>query len=75
MSIPSRILLFCLTCGLVSVASAQDAPAGPSPYQFTSETWLPPFAGPGFTWGGNSGVNVQSMDRIFFIQRGETQLP
>lgn len=75
MRIAPRMLLFCLTCGLVSVASAQDGPVGPSPYQFTSETWLPPFAESGRTWGGNSGVTVQSMDRIFFIQRGETELP
>jgi len=58
-----------------------DAPAqdtgiiGPTPYEFTTETWLPPFAEEGYTWGGNSSVHVQSADRIFFLQRGETELP
>jgi WD40 repeat protein len=33
------------------------------------------FAEEGFSWGGNSGVHVQSEDRIFFLQRGETELP
>ena len=48
---------------------------GPSPYDFTTETWIKPFARDGFTWGGNSSVFVESNDRIFFLQRGETELP
>ena len=48
---------------------------GPSPYDFTTETWMKPFARDGFTWGGNSSVFVESNDRIFFLQRGETELP
>ena len=52
---------------------AQDTGViGPSPYGFTTESWMKPFAQEGFTWGGNSGVHVESKDRIFFLQRGET---
>ena len=50
-------------------------PTGPSPYEFTTESWMQPFAGEGFTWGGTSGIVVQSPDRIFVLQRGETELP
>ena len=61
---------------LASPVLAQDTGViGPSPYDFTTETWIQPFAEDGFTWGGNSGVVVESKDRIFFIQRGETELP
>jgi len=48
---------------------------GPSPYEFNTQGWMQPFAEDGFSWGGNSGVYVQSEDRIFFLQRGETELP
>ena len=59
-----------------TLASAQDTGIiGPSPYNFTTETWRQPFAEDGRTWGGNSGVWVQNKDRIFFLQRGETELP
>jgi hypothetical protein len=65
--------------GLTAIANAtfaQDSGViGPSPYEFTTQTWMEPFAQEGFTWGGNSGVHVESEDRIFFLQRGETQLP
>lgn len=72
-----RPVLFLVTVCLVAVNTfAQDSgTTGPSPYQFISETWLPPFAESGYTWGGNSGVFVQNEDRIFFLQRGETELP
>jgi hypothetical protein len=61
---------------LTAPALAQDSGViGPSPYDFTTETWIQPFAEEGFTWGGNSGVVVESKDRIFFLQRGETELP
>jgi hypothetical protein len=61
---------------LAAPALAQDTGViGPSPYDFTTETWIQPFAEDGFTWGGNSGVVVESKDRIFFLQRGETELP
>ena len=56
-------------------AIAQDLGIiGPSPYNFTTETWRQPFAQDGRTWGGNSGVWVQNKDRIFFLQRGEFAL-
>lgn len=55
---------------------AQDTGViGPSPYEFTTQTWMQPFAEEGFTWGGNSGVHVESEERIFVLQRGETELP
>ena len=55
---------------------AQDTGViGPSPYDFTTREWMEPFAEEGFTWGGNSSVFVESQDRIFLLQRGETELP
>jgi WD40 repeat protein len=36
---------------------------------------MQPFAAEGFSWGGTSGVYVESTERIFVLQRGETQLP
>lgn len=58
-----------------SVQAQDTGVIGPSPYNFTTESWMQPFAQDGFTWGGNSGVYVESQDRIFFLQRGETELP
>ncbi len=59
-------------------ATAQEeeipGPVSPMPYTIPAD-WIEPFAGEGFTWGGNSGVHVQSQDRIFVVQRGETRLP
>jgi WD40 repeat protein len=49
--------------------------AGPSPYEFITESWIKPFGAEGFTFGGTSSVVVESPDRIFILQRGETQLP
>ena len=55
--------------------SSQDlGPVGPSPYDVV-EGWLKPYADEGFAFGGNSGVFVESPDRIFILQRGETRLP
>ena len=51
-----------------------SAPAGPSPYSVV-RGWHKPFSEPGFAFGGNSGVFVESPDRIFVAQRGETKLP
>lgn len=65
-----------LVTALAAPALAQDTGViGPSPYEFTTQTWMQSFAEEGFSWGGNSGVHVQSEDRIFFLQRGETELP
>ena len=66
----STIILLTITMGN---ASAQDP--GPSPYNFNTETWMQPFAAEGRTWGGTSGIAIQSSERIFVLQRGETQLP
>jgi hypothetical protein len=65
------------TALIVAQASiAQDTGIiGPSPYEFTTQQWMEPFADDGFTWGGNSSVFVESKDRIFLLQRGETELP
>jgi hypothetical protein len=71
----TKLLHFSLLA-LAGTALGQDTGIiGPSPYDFTTETWMQPFAGDGFTWGGNSSVFVESTDRIFFLQRGETELP
>ena len=57
-------------CGLLTAnENNKDA------YIFDEITWLKPFADSNHTWGGNSGVHVESKDRIFFLQRGETKLP
>ena len=72
-----RILLAVALGGiLASPAPAQDllGPSEPLPYE-PVEGWLKPFAGEGFAFGGNSGVFVESPDRIFVLQRGETRLP
>ncbi|NQV68971.1 MAG: hypothetical protein HQ498_02985 [Pseudohongiella sp.] len=49
-------------------------PIGESPYNIISG-WHVPFAGPGFSFGGNSGIWAESADRIIIAQRGETVLP
>ena len=55
-------------------ALSQDAgPIGPSPYEAV-EGWLKPFD-QGFTFGGNVGVQPDTPNRIFILQRGSTQLP
>ncbi len=51
-----------------------EGPVGPSPYDIV-RGWQQPFAGPGFAFGGNSGVFAESPDRIFIAQRGEFWLP
>lgn len=48
---------------------------GPSPYNYTTQSWMQSFAQEGMTFGGTSGVYVQNKGRIFFLQRGETRLP
>ena len=64
--------------GVRPAAAAQEAvitgPVGPSPYDIVSG-WHDPFAEEGYAFGGNSGVFVESPDRIFILQRGETRLP
>lgn len=61
---------------LAGPAQSQDrGPIGPSPYEYTTASWIQPFGGEGISWGGNAGVHAQSSDRIFFLQRGQTELP
>ncbi|MFT4860826.1 MAG: hypothetical protein ACI95C_000024 [Pseudohongiellaceae bacterium] len=73
----SKLWISAATALLVSQTSlAQDTGViGPSPYEYTTQQWMQPFAEEGFTWGGNSSVFVESKDRIFLLQRGETELP
>lgn len=76
----SLSMLVLVTTGAFFVARtgtpmAQDLePVGPMPYDIPVN-WIEPFAQPGYTWGGNSGVHVESKDRIIILQRGETELP
>jgi hypothetical protein len=64
-----------LVIGLAgSRTSSQDlGTVGPSPYEAV-EGWLKPFD-PGFTFGGNVGVQPDTPNRIFILQRGSTKLP
>ena len=76
---PTNLIAFLLLAGLVAPIQAQDqgnarGPIGPSPYNVLTG-WHTPFAGPGFAFGGNSGVFAESPDRIIIAQRGETRLP
>lgn len=67
------LLLTGMLAGSMSVQmSAQES--GPMPYELLDD-WIQPFAEEGFSWGGSSGIQVQSKDRIFVLQRGETELP
>ena len=72
---PSVLAALALTVLLTGAVSSQDlGPIGPSPYDIV-DGWLKPYAAEGFAFGGNSGVFVESPDRIFILQRGETRLP
>ena len=53
--------------------SQEPGPVGPSPYEAV-DGWLKPFD-EGFTFGGNVGVQPDTPNRIFILQRGSTQLP
>lgn len=75
-SLTVKMALCAIATSLTTPLLAQDSGIiGPSPYDYTTETWMQPFAEEGMTWGGTSGVYVQNKDRIFFLQRGETRLP
>ncbi len=54
--------------------SVISGPVGPSPYNVV-RGWAKPFSEPGFAFGGNSGVFVDTPNRIIVAQRGETRLP
>ena len=75
----TNLIAVLLLSALVAPIQAQDqgnarGPVGPSPYNVLTG-WHTPFAGPGFAFGGNSGVFAESPDRIIIAQRGETRLP
>src|SRR5687768_10805215 len=76
---PMRHVILSVTVLTVMALSAgwswaQDpGPVGPSPYEAV-DGWLKPFD-EGFTFGGNVGVQPDSPNRIFILQRGSTQLP
>ena len=76
MRISVLVLAVVVAAGLLTgPVSLQDlGPTGPGPYDVV-DGWMKPFASEGFAWGGHSGVFAESPDRIFVVQRGETQLP
>jgi len=66
--------------GLLSApASLQDVPRNPYTQPSTAfydvATWPENFASPGYVRGSNSGIFVESPDRIYLISRGELKLP
>lgn len=68
------VALTSLSAGAAQPVQPQDAgPVGPSPYEAV-DGWLKPFD-PGYTFGGNVGVQPDTPDRIFILQRGSTRLP
>lgn len=72
-----RATIAALTLPLVALAFGEAALAqqpGPDPY-VAAERWMDPFAPMGFAWGSNPGVFVESLERIFVVQRGEIALP
>lgn len=70
--IAALLVAGCLT---VPTIAQELVEAGPSPYNFITESWMKPFAPEGFTFGGTSSIVVDSQERIFVLQRGETELP
>jgi len=47
----------------------------PATAYYDVEPWPAPFASPGYIRGSNSGIFVESPDRIYLITRGEIRLP
>jgi len=68
------LLSACVLAPAMRAQSVPEGPVGPSPYDIV-RGWQKPFAGPGYAFGGNSGVFAESPDRIFIAQRGEFRLP
>ena len=69
-----------LWCSLFpATAHLQDVPRNPytlpSTAYYDVEPWPAPFARPGYIRASNSGVFVESPDRIYLISRGEMKLP
>ena len=67
-------VFFSAILGAAPAPSQDVVPTGSTAYDVV-DGWLKPFAAEGFAFGGNSGVFPESPDRIFVLQRGETQLP
>jgi peptidylamidoglycolate lyase len=67
----SRILL---TVALAAAGPLQSQEPGSDPYRVV-ESWMEPFLEEGFAWGSQPGIFIESMDRIFVLQRGEIPLP
>ncbi|GAB1264860.1 6-bladed beta-propeller [Aurantivibrio infirmus] len=71
------VAVLVLFCGQVFAQSVVHPPGpnhGEDPYNVVKD-WLQPFAEPGFVWGSQPGIFVESPDRIFIIQRGELHVP
>ena len=64
---------------LASPARTQDVPRNPYTRPSTAfydvQTWPLNFSTPGYVRGSNSGIFVESPDRIYLITRGETKPP
>ncbi|HKF65043.1 MAG TPA: peptidyl-alpha-hydroxyglycine alpha-amidating lyase family protein [Vicinamibacterales bacterium] len=64
---------------LASPALTQDVPRNPytqpSTAYYNVQTWPSDFATPGYVRASNSGIFVESPDRIYLITRGEVKLP
>jgi hypothetical protein len=64
---------------LASPARTQDVPRNPYTQSSTAyydvQTWPSNFATPGYVRASNSGIFVESPDRIYLISRGEVKLP
>ena len=62
-----------------ATAYLQDVPRNPytqpSTAYYEVERWPAPFARPGYIRASNSGIFVESPDRIYLITRGEIRLP
>jgi streptogramin lyase len=62
-----------------TTASLQDVPRNPytppSTAYYDVQPWPAPFARPGYVRASNTGVFVESPDRIYLISRGEVPLP
>jgi hypothetical protein len=60
--------------GLPAGRAAQPVHAAATAY-YDVEAWPKPFATPGYVRGSNSGIFVESPDRIYLLTRGEIKLP
>ena len=64
-------LMFAILGGALTIHAQEP---GSDPYDVVDH-WMEPFAQEGFAWGSQPGVFVESLDRVFVIQRGEITLP